>query len=284
MKKSIRSKPMGITPENTQFIYSRSFMLKAQNLEISKICPVEVQDLKIFILNKNLILPPQPQPKRWIRGIPQVPLPVESIKRTENVWLSKLPPDIKRITSILNKLNAENYDKLLCEAKSFNYSAPEVVSVVFKKALAEPFFSDLYARFCWDLVELHTFILELCADEFTKNKHKNLGKFIGELFKFHLVADLNLFVDVLLDDLSETNLEILCKIITTINVKDVMFTDIILHLDSLKNDFKPRYKFMIIDLVESVNGKSVVNGAKKIINGVRPKVISMNDDMIDTDD
>ena len=32
---------------------------------------------------------------------------------------------------------------------------------------------------------------------------------------------------------------------------DPMFTDIVLHLDSLKHDFKPRYKFMIQDLVES---------------------------------
>ena len=30
-----------------------------------------------------------------------------------------------------------------------------------------------------------------------------------------------------------------------------MFTDIILHLDSIKNNFKPRYKFMIQDIVDS---------------------------------
>ena len=81
---------------------------------------------------------------RWIRGIQQAPS-TEILKRTENLWNNQ-PPDIKRITGILNKLNSENYDKLLVEAKTFNYSAPEVVSVIFKKAIAEPFFSDLYAR------------------------------------------------------------------------------------------------------------------------------------------
>jgi len=238
-----------------KFIYSRSFVLKALLLDQAQICPEEISSLNIDIQNKPLEMEHEQRRnqeinnrigRRWIRGIQQAHVQTEILKRTTNMWNNQ-PPDIKRITGILNKLNSENYD----EAKTFNYSAPEVVSVIFKKAVAEPFFSDLYAKFCYDLNELHTFIFELCADEFAKNRHKNLGKFIGELFKLQLISDLNIFVDVLLNDLIETNLEILCKIMITINIKDPMFTDIVLHLDSLKHDFKPRYKFMIQDLVES---------------------------------
>ena len=240
-------------------IYSKSFMFKAQNLDISKICPYEIDILKIVIENKKLTLElPKELPKdkfnkQWIRGT--------QLHTRKCVWTSSLPLDSKRITSILNKLTTNNYDNLLEEAKTFNYAAPEVVTILFKKVLAEPLFSGIYARLCNDLIGLHDLTREFSIVEFKKIRHKNLGPFIGELHKFNLI-DLNCFVDILLEDINDANLEILCKIIITIGTHDPIFKDIIEHLDSIKNQFTSRYKFMIMDIVDH-NTKNLALSIKK---------------------
>jgi hypothetical protein len=245
------------------FIYSKAFMIKSQSLEIAKICPNEISCLKIEIENVNLpdeLRIDQIQNQhhsghgrndfkskkridsngKWERCPPsQKPKP-----------MSTLPPDIKRITAILNKISDENFEKMVEEAKTFNHADPEVVTVIFKKILAEPFFSDVYAKFCNDLEDLHDIINERCIIEFNKTKHKNLGKFIGELYKLDLLDDFDSFIDALLDDINEPKLETLCKIITTIGIKDPLFTDIIKKLDSIKSKFGSRHKFMILDIVE----------------------------------
>ncbi len=161
-----------------------------------------------------------------------------------------MPPDIKRITVILNKISDDNYDKMIAEAKTFNYAAPEVISVIFKKILAEPYFIEIIAKLCSSLEDLHEIINEQCIVEFNKTKHKNFGKFIGELYKLNLIHDLHSFTDVLLDNIDETKLETLCKIITTIGIKDPIFIEIISELDLLKANFSSRHKFMILDIIE----------------------------------
>jgi len=235
---------------NKDFIYSRLFMTKVQSLDISKNCPVEIANLNIIIENKQIEVPnggnKDKTTKTWIRGTNFN----SQVKRTENTWINKTPPDVKRMTAILNKLSEDNYDKLVEETKTFNYTDPEVVSIIFKKTLAEPFFSEIYARFCKSLVNLHDLIRELCIIEFSKNKHKDLGKFIGELYKLDLIMDLNSFINVLLKDINDSNLEILCKIITTIGSSNPMFEEIIGYLNEIKNIFSSRHKFMIMDIIE----------------------------------
>lgn len=231
------------------FIYSKSFMIKSQTLDISKICPNEISCLKIEI--ENTTLPPELR----------IDNQFQQKRRTDKKWercppakaktiINSLPPDIKRIIGILNKISDENYDKMVEEAKTFNHSDPEVVTVIFKKILAEPFFSDIYARFCNSLEDLHEIINERCIIEFNKTKHKNLGKFIGELYKLDLLDDLDSFLDALLDNIDEPKLETLCKIITTIGIKNDIFTKIIRNLDLIKTKFGSRHKFMILDIVE----------------------------------
>ena len=163
-----------------------------------------------------------------------------------------LPPDIKRITAILNKISDDNYDRMVEEAKTFNYADAAVVSTIFKKILEEPGYSGIYARFCGSLVDLHAIINETCIVEFNKAKckHKNLGRFIGELYKLDLLDDLHSFLGVLLDHIDETKLETLCQIITTIGVKDRIFDDIKSELGLVKAKFNKRYQFMILDILE----------------------------------
>jgi hypothetical protein len=239
------------------FIYSKAFMIKSQSLEIAKICPKEISCLKIEI--ENLNLPSDLRidnyqkrnrndriPPKWEK---YPPIKAKTIFNT-------LAPDIKRITAILNKISDENFDKLVEEAKTFNHADPEIVTIIFKKILAEPFFSDIYARFCNSLEDLHDIINERCIIEFNKTKHRNLGKFIGELYKLNLLNDLNSFLDALLDNIDEPKLETLCKIITTIGIKNEIFTDIIAELNLIKSNFSSRHKFIILDIIEkSINNK-----------------------------
>lgn len=226
------------------YIYSRQFMIRAKSLEISKICPPEISSLKITFENQKLEQPvPKKSNRTWIRA------PVK--KREKQGWASKLEPDLKRMTLILNKLTSDTYDKYLEESKTFNYADPGVVSIIFRKTLAEPFYSELYAKFCKDLIGLHDLMRDLCLDEFTKNKHKNLAQFIGELYKLDLVDDLNIFIEVLLEDIGDNNLEILCKIIATIGPKNPIFKEILEHLDDIKGQFSNRYRFMILDVIEN---------------------------------
>jgi hypothetical protein len=245
------------------FIYSKAFMIKSQSLETAKICPNEISCLKIEIENINLPtelrIDQQYQHQhqgqrrnkhdkttaRWERYPPPKPITIFNV----------LPPDIKRITGILNKISDENFDKLIEEAKTFNYADEEVVSVIFKKIMSEPFFSDIYAKFCNSLQDLHEIINKRCIIEFNKTKHKNLGKFIGELYKLNLLDDLDSFLNSLTDDINEAKLETLCKIITTIGVKNEIFIDIIINLDLIKTKFGSRHKFMILDIVEGKNSK-----------------------------
>lgn len=244
------------------YIYSKAFMVKSQSLDIAKICPNEISCLKIEIENINLPSElridanstfQKRRPERYHDKIDKTPAKWERSK--SKTTINSLPPDIKHITSILNKITDDNFDKMVEESKTFNYADPEVVTVIFKKILAEPFFSNIYAKLCNSLEDLHEIINERCIIEFNKTKHKNLGKFIGELYKLDLLNDLNSFINSLLDDIDEPKLETLCKIITTIGIKNEIFVDIIANLDINKAKFGPRHRFMIMDIVEGVPPK-----------------------------
>jgi hypothetical protein len=234
------------------FIYSKAFMIKSQSLEMAKICPNEISCLKIEIENINLpselVFDSIVQQKR--NRTDRTPAKWDRCPKLKTTILNQLPPDIKRITAILNKITDDNYDKMIEEAKTFNYAGPEVVTVLFKKILAEPFYSDIYARFCNSLEDLHEIINEQCITEFNKTYSKNVINFICELYKFGLLNDLNSFIDTLLDDISETKLESLCELIAILGSKNDIFVDIIIHLDSIKTNFSSRYKFMIMDTID----------------------------------
>lgn len=254
--------------EVKNFIYSKAFMIKSQTLDVSKICPNEISCLKIEI--ENISLPPElrtdlnhthrpnqnhqqfknkkrfdpaNEPSKYNVSWERCPVKSKTV-------INQLPPDIKRITGILNKISDENYDKMVEEAKTFNHIDPEVITVIFKKILAEPFFSDIYAKFCNSLGDMHEIINERCIIEFNKTQHKNLGKFIGELYKLDILDDLDSFLDTLMEDIDEAKLETLCKIINTIGPKDEIFKGIITKLGLIKSKFGSRHRFMILDIIE----------------------------------
>jgi len=236
--------------KSSNLIYSKSFIIKTRELDICKICPSEIENLKIILEIRPLqreikdmrykqkegqkFKIPDKTEKQWVRVGTKNPwkdnqTQIESVERT--VMYSNVPPDIKRMTGILNKLTAANYDKMVEDTKTFNYSSPEVVSIIFKKIILEPYFSEIYSKFCKKLIGLHQLINDLCIDEFKKNKHKNLVQFIGELYKLDLINDLNSFINVFTEDITEENLEMLSKLISTIGPANPIFIELIQYLD-----------------------------------------------------
>lgn len=218
-------------------IYSLLFIEECRHL--SNECPDEIKKLGISI-EINDIPRPSKRNHNWERN--------KSIPLKERTVIKALPPDIKRITGILNKISEDNYDKMVSEALTFNYADPEVVGVIFKKIINEPFYSNIYAKFCKSLVELHSIINERCIIEFNKTKHKNLGKFIGELYLLKLINNLDIYIDELMNNIDEQKLETLCKIISTVGINH--FKELSIKLDSIKTNFSNRYRFMIMDTLE----------------------------------
>ncbi len=254
-------------------IYSRSFLLQTRNLDL---CLLRSEILTNIDL--RVVVAKQPPPfipneskshyKRGGRGRKEFK-PRDNdwrsrpkLTRGKDAWVpdhedkeKKPKTDIKKIRGILNKLSENNKESLLAETQAIEYTDPEVVSIIFKKAVAEPFFSELYAQFCLGLTNLHELIRCLCTEEFGKIRNKNLCRFVGELYKLRLIEDLESFVDFLKEDLNDKNLEILCELIITVNPKDPQFSPIISELYEHKANYSTRLKFMIMDVYDFKIGK-----------------------------
>jgi hypothetical protein len=264
-------------------IYSRNFLIRAKELEECKEISSYLHGLDLTILTR---CPPVAQPERssknWGKTSRQprrqfVPPKREykDFNKAENAWVPEIliektkripASDIKRMQGILNKLSGDNFDILVKETKTFDYTDPDVVGMIFKIAVGNPFFSPVYAKFCDNLTGLHTLIRTMCIKEFENNKHKNLCVFIGELYKLNLIDELHGFIDVLLTEINkverdvesaQTNLEILCKIIEVVGVKESQFSDTIDDLFSNKGTWSARYRFMIEDIMDYKTGKRV---------------------------
>lgn len=85
------------------------------------------------------------------------------LHRSDNRWQAQasngeVEVAVKGITMILNKLSEENFDRLVKQTVAIPVSSFATLSVlaehVFNKAIEEPNFAQLYARFCASLSEL----------------------------------------------------------------------------------------------------------------------------------
>lgn len=249
-------------------IYSRNFLLKTRSLDI---CQCKSNILKNVDLSVSVDRLPPPfipnenrrRSNNWRDNrVNDVRVRFEReqserLVRGANAWVPDTKPktDIKKIRGILNKLSETNKDTLLKETQNIEYTDPEVVSIIFKKAVSEPFFSELYAHFCLGLTKLHSLIRGLCTEEFGKIRDKNLCRFVGELYKLKLIEDLQSFVNLLKEDLDDTNIEILCELINTVDPKDPQFSQIIDELYDKRSDYSARFKFMIMDVYDYKSGK-----------------------------
>lgn len=91
------------------------------------------------------------------------PEPVEPLKTTANRWDRKrrgsdvLEVSLNQVTSILNKMTPENFEKLSGQLCNLEMTSSEmlrrVIGVLFDKAVDEPHFAVVYAALCARLAE-----------------------------------------------------------------------------------------------------------------------------------
>jgi hypothetical protein len=187
-------------------------------------------------------------------------------------YYCKQKPNTKKIKSLLNKVSYKNEEHIVNQMKNLNYTSPEVVEMIFQKAVAEPFFGELYASMCSKLIKLKPLIRNMCNEQFEKNKHKDLCNFIGELYKKKIILSIHGILDTLtsLVELEEKNIEknieILCNLIIVVGPTRDVFDNSFKFLENKKDTMKMRYKFMIMDVVEYKNGtrKPLIRKADKL--------------------
>eukprot|EP00252_Welwitschia_mirabilis_P009250 TRINITY_DN2166_c0_g2_i1.p1 TRINITY_DN2166_c0_g2~~TRINITY_DN2166_c0_g2_i1.p1 ORF type:complete len:1878 (+),score=408.31 TRINITY_DN2166_c0_g2_i1:386-6019(+) len=138
---------------------------------------------------------------RWQRSpatqkglIPPPHYQLPSIHKTENPYevgkvIDEEQSKQRQIKAILNKLTPQNFEKLFVKVSEVNIDSATcltgVISQIFDKALMEPTFCEMYARFCkrlaQELPEFHEnnekvvfkrVLLNKCQEEFERNERE----------------------------------------------------------------------------------------------------------------
>lgn len=196
---------------------------------------------------------------------------------------------IKVIKGILNKISVNNFEVLSNKLYTLDITTErcvkELIQIVFNKSILEENFSDIYANLCYKLSKrdykisntnvfnFRSEIIKQCQNVFEnedEQKSVMLGNinFIGELYNKDLIpADVifncinKFFTNIEESKNIEKNTESLCKLIITTgkkiertqkdtdnNIVSICFDN--LTVLSTNNDIKPRYRFMIKDLID----------------------------------
>ncbi|KAJ7520114.1 hypothetical protein O6H91_20G066900 [Diphasiastrum complanatum] len=133
-----------------------------------------------------------PSSQKGLIPSPQTPLP--TIHKAENKYeIGKVSDEEqlkqRQIKAILNKLTPQNFDRLFEQVKEVKIETAatlrEVISQIFDKALMEPTFCEMYAKFCVQLAqELPEFnengvkvtfrrvLLNKCQEEFERGERE----------------------------------------------------------------------------------------------------------------
>lgn len=227
--------------------------------------------------HRNLNMPPLPGIKRTVKPL----VKIENAWKPENISLNglipfedkvlevvykyfrKQPADVKEVQSLLNKISAKNEKQIVEQIKFLNYTSPEIVKLIFKKAVNEPFFSEIYARMCQKLKKIRPLIQEMCTEQFKLNKNKNLCNFIGELYRKKIIISIHGILNDLTDEteeikLVETNVDILCELITIVGPKRGVFDNSFVFLSENKGNLTRRFQFKIMDVEDYRSGKRKV--------------------------
>ncbi len=179
------------------------------------------------------------------------------LHHAENSWASSLKnnyTDDKQLISFLNKLNENNYDKILSDIIDTNFHESKLVDMIFTKAVKEPGFLDIYINLCHDL-KLFSFINEKCIHQFKNKKHINLMKFIVASYKKGHITNIKQFIDILLEEITDVNIELF--IYADQELKKEIDTENILRAVNIMSSkieiekLKPRIKFLFKDLLKS---------------------------------
>ena len=175
--------------------------------------------------------------------------PNEVIKSGPSAWSSNRSfnkDDSKLIIGILNKLTVDNFEKMIKETSILNYKNEKIVDIIFTKSVSEKDFSELYAEYCKRL-DFDNLINDLCLEQFTRKKNKNLCKFIGSLYKINLIKSIEPFINFLINNLNSENLEMLLVLIKTVGPKNPEFKEILINLNNIKETFNSNRLLILIE-------------------------------------
>lgn len=215
------------------------------------------------------------------------------IKKT----LGKNEEVMKQCKGLLNKLTIENFDSISNKLLNAGITADllaDVINLIFEKALFEHKYSKMYADLCVmlansnaDWKDFKRLLLNRCQEEFERDPEaikaewEGLGeeeraekdfllrkrmkgnvKFIGELFKAHMLAMEIMYIcaDMLLQNPNPANLEAICKLFATVGKfldvpepkKQARLEGYFAKLASLAEDrsLESRIRFLLINLVD----------------------------------
>lgn len=275
----------------TKIVYTRDEILLIKEKMIENVIPEELKTKDLTPINIGF-----PEPNSW-RGksrrnnrknshlppLPDFRKPVKPLVKSENAWkpenislkglipfedkileivykyFRKQPADIKEVQSLLNKITLKNEKEVVERIKFLNYTSPEIVKLIFKKAVSEPFFSGIYARMCQKLNKLRLLIQDMCTEQFKVNKNKNLCNFIGELYRKKIIISIHGILDDLMSTENlETNIDILCELITVVGPKRGVFDKSFEFLSKNKETLSRRFQFKVMDVEDYRSGKREV--------------------------
>lgn len=193
---------------------------------------------------------------------------------------------------ILNKININNFDKLIEELMTLNISTSdhlkELANIIFNKSICEQKFNKIYAKLCSkllpyyieienDKVYFRTFLLDKCQELFENytsqtdpeniNSEKVLGcmAFLGELYNCDILTNV-ILTNCLMILITNTTkkyaytIESLCKLMLSVG-KEFCKKDkhhAVICLKKIEEilklpDIKIRDKFMVEDLIDKKN-------------------------------
>ena len=198
--------------------------------------------------------------------------------RTENAWKPeldtngklKVSPDNKKIKGLLNKLARENHKKIIEETLKLNYSDPEIIEIIFKKVINEPFLSDIYFVYLENLPNIHHALIYMCEYSFKNTRHKNVCNLIYMLCEKQLIKSLDPYFKILMTYLDtdqnqgpnqgprgsqedkDKDVEILCEFLKIVKYEK-KYNYIYDYIKSIKDVQKvTRFKFLIMNIIDKL--------------------------------
>lgn len=198
--------------------------------------------------------------------------------KSSNAWEPRKEKNVSsKFFLLLNQLTVEKFDRItqnIIEELKRQEDKKLLANLVFKKAIFEVNFSEMYARLCESICKLVSWnflteLLDLCQDVFSKECNESnrkiligTAKFSGELYNKNMVSSLMLVEYIkrlLLDDDNnrECKIEIACKLLSTIgkklNTENMKDTENIFNiLSKLRDDanLSSRIKCLILEVLE----------------------------------
>lgn len=230
----------------------------------------------------------------------EVIVPSENAWSSKKLATDEESEIVKTIKGVMNKISVSNFEVLSYQLYTLEIKTErcvkELIDIIFNKSVYEQNFSNIYANLCYklskrdfqtenDIFNFRNELINQCQKVFeSKDEEKPLMlgniNFIGELYNKELIPESIIFncINIFFDNIEklkdiENNIECLCKLITTIGKKLDYHKNIEMlkicfdNFETLSIDksIKPRYRFMMKDVIDLRKNKWINRRSNKIM-------------------